>query len=208
VLQCLLTFASAILVLLLLAAAALLWIRGYWAQDLAQVCYTWCPQPNACKLRWFSLRSANGRFEFAVVRNDFPDLLRYSRMYEPGWIERYREENQPGFSWHHNSTPLIPGHRYATVGDGGFGFGHRHQDHPGAERHDEYWTLSVPAWFLILITALAPSVWLRRRLRQRYRATYNLCLTCGYDLRASTDRCPECGTAVTMNGLKAKGTVA
>jgi hypothetical protein len=59
--------------------------------------------------------------------------------------------------------------------------------------------VGVPLWFVTLVTGLVPSlaVWrsLRRR-RARRRRQSGFCERCGYDLRASPERCPECATVV------------
>jgi hypothetical protein len=55
----------------------------------------------------------------------------------------------------------------------------------------------APQWTLIVLTGLPPMAWIiynRRYLRGRWRAVRGLCEMCGYDLRATPDRCPECGT--------------
>ena len=57
------------------------------------------------------------------------------------------------------------------------------------------WSHAVPLWTPVLIFAAASwqgSLPIRRR---RKRQKFGLCLECGYDLRGSEDRCPECGTA-------------
>jgi hypothetical protein len=60
------------------------------------------------------------------------------------------------------------------------------------------WTVRLPHWALLLITGapplLAAGVIPRALRRRRWRR--GLCGVCGYDLRATGDRCPECGTPV------------
>ncbi len=51
----------------------------------------------------------------------------------------------------------------------------------------------LPLWLPVLMFAIAPAWPLSSRYRRRKRKKLGLCLKCGYDLRESKDRCPECG---------------
>lgn len=53
--------------------------------------------------------------------------------------------------------------------------------------------VKISYWALVLLTALLPIRAGLAKLRRRRRAASGLCSACGYDLRASPDRCPECG---------------
>jgi hypothetical protein len=60
--------------------------------------------------------------------------------------------------------------------------------------------IAVSHWALAGCAAL-PGVWSLRHLRRsNRRRARGLCPNCGYDLRASRDRCPECGDAVVGAG--------
>ena len=60
------------------------------------------------------------------------------------------------------------------------------------------WNFAVPFWMIATLTLIIPALrgetW-RRDRRRRRRQSRGLCPSCGYDLRASPQRCPECGTA-------------
>ncbi len=71
--------------------------------------------------------------------------------------------------------------------------GHDVPRHPVA-----YVSLIIPFWLPVVVFLIGPLLTfvpaLVVRLRRRRRRKRGLCLTCGYDLRATPDRCPECGT--------------
>jgi hypothetical protein len=59
-------------------------------------------------------------------------------------------------------------------------------------------SLGLYAWQAMILTGALPAVQLylwRRHMRERPKQ--GLCQKCGYDLRATPDRCPECGTVVS-----------
>jgi hypothetical protein len=65
--------------------------------------------------------------------------------------------------------------------------------------HSRWETFEVPIWQImvppLLVSALAGTLWRRQSIRAR-RIQAALCINCGYDLRATPERCPECGTVI------------
>jgi hypothetical protein len=58
----------------------------------------------------------------------------------------------------------------------------------------------VPAAYPLALAAVLPALWAARRARGRRRAAAGHCLACGYDLRATPDRCQECGAVGLRKG--------
>jgi hypothetical protein len=52
----------------------------------------------------------------------------------------------------------------------------------------------VPLWTIMLTATVLPAITFGSRIRTRLRSSSGVCARCGYDLRATPDRCPECGT--------------
>ena len=58
-----------------------------------------------------------------------------------------------------------------------------------------YWNIIVPLWPLVVFFAILPARVCMRAYAMRQRSGH--CNTCGYNLCATPDRCPECGTPVS-----------
>jgi hypothetical protein len=69
---------------------------------------------------------------------------------------------------------------------------------------------AVPVFVpIIMLSALPPLLWARKQLahfvqwaKGNRRSRLGLCPSCNYDLRATPDRCPECGTIPAKAGLR------
>jgi hypothetical protein len=61
-------------------------------------------------------------------------------------------------------------------------------------------TVLVPYWIPAMVTAVLPARAAAKLAVRRRRRRLNRCTRCGYDLRASEGRCPECGTEIKTGG--------
>jgi hypothetical protein len=65
--------------------------------------------------------------------------------------------------------------------------------------------IRISCWLVAALSVPLPlaRIQVRRRLRERERC--GLCRACGYDLRATPDRCPECGAVPLTNAVRTSG---
>src|SRR5687767_11063297 len=89
--------------------------------------------------------------------------------------------------------------RYASAWRSHWGFAFYRQKLTTNPYGANMWRVLLPHWFLVAGFASFPAGLLIVRRRSGRRAKAGCCPTCGYDLRASPERCPECGKPATMN---------
>jgi hypothetical protein len=194
-LRILLNVTTAVSLLLCLATAAF-WARGYWNVDELNA--------NWAGSHWaFRFGSTQGVLRFGVTRWDRP-------------------LSSSGFEW--EQWDIVPNPQFQRaihrrLADLHWGFGFQSilrlevkvgparvlsgseaiyaalQDPPTPVEMCELRAVCVPAWCLVGVTGLLPGRWLLGWRRAR-RKPQGLCEICGYDLRATPQRCPECGTSV------------
>jgi hypothetical protein len=70
------------------------------------------------------------------------------------------------------------------------------------ETMNQRW-VTIPIWAIAWLAAIAPAFALKRYVVRRRRRQRGECLDCGYDLRASPGRCPECGNAPMVTPARA-----
>jgi hypothetical protein len=100
---------------------------------------------------------------------------------------------QSGFEFHrgvHKWEKFYLDYRYS------YGGGDINSTHVRRESgQSRYWLLAIPYWPLVSLGLVLPaSLFAVRAMRAERRRARNLCQHCGYDLRATPDRCPECLT--------------
>ena len=163
--------------LLLCISTAVLWVRSYHVADA----FTWSRWEASAGYSGTGVLSEHGR----LLWND----MRLPRKGQP--------PDDLGLSWtREQPRPYLPS---ASAGPAweraGFRWSWLQDDVIGLRGRAG----SAPHWAAVSLSAVLPASWLVRRCRRARRGRAGLCASCGYDLRATPGRCPECGTAAAVN---------
>ncbi len=171
---------AAALSLLLTVAVCVLWVRSYWTADVAGFwSRTGVPISD-------TIWSSTG---YVSLRHWEPPANSKVQVLSRGWFygsQSSAADDNSRFLGQGDADRLVPVSYY------NFTWPTRGGPFDGVRER----VLLVPYWFLLAVTGTLPIVHFlsRRRRRRAARAAAGLCPACGYDLRATPDRCPECGT--------------
>lgn len=162
--------------LLMCVTTSALWVRSYWRVDQFQRLYV-APGFRHTSIR---ARSCKG----AILLDRIVEEPSDPSTPFLGLVSRPRDD-----------APSVPFENARHV-FAGFAWSHDVSLSPGrglwAASRATYTAVSIPHWAMTVAFA-ACGIWLlARRWRERRLAGH--CAVCGYDLRASPQRCPECGS--------------
>ena len=156
-----------------------MWMRSKWVSD--GLAYGWSTLAPPFKQKYWIVQSDNGVL-FARL-----DWLEYG---DQGY--GFPNNAPPTGGWEFGPWPQL---RYvfnnkSLAKDLGFDL-ELNNDTNVKKPTESMFAIGAPYWLLISLAAMPPFFALRARLR---RFGEGCCTRCGYDLRATPDRCPECGT--------------
>ena len=168
--------------LLLCLATAGLWVRSYW--KWGDVRYVWLANSDLISCGVFSNHGSAGVscFHYGAILDSTPN-----RGFTIVCGQSHAEDNAVAWS-------AFGGWYYV-------GFGYANAITTPRASH-KLVAVCFPHWLLLWLFAILPLKRFVRYRRQRNRLRMGLCLNCGYDLRATLDRCPECGTPVPTGMMK------
>jgi hypothetical protein len=168
--------------LLLCLAIIVVWIRSHWAGDALIFDVNLATSSQMQRIEGM-VESANGEIE---VFGDYgfappdPAAVSFDFRFEHGW---------PNNFWMLIFNPTLlhrAGFLFYSAPGSGF------VDHAPVTRSVQF-VFTFPTWIpMALLFALPIWRWIVPRFRGRKIPGF--CAACGYDLRATPDRCPECGT--------------
>ena len=175
-----------LLSLVLCVAAAVLWARSY-----GNRIHPMLDVPCQTVLYRVWMENGNGRFGLSLNRWTWETPAPPQRR-ELTWCE---SDPEPLRSWLFARRPRGDGVQvggmdliYRVV------YEHRHPT-PGRQRGSYvYGGFVVPHAYAAALFLVLPAARLRISMRRRRRRKMNRCARCGYDLRGTPQRCPECGT--------------
>lgn len=185
---------------LIFCAAAILWVRVFFGLDEVTLMHEQTMGTVVEQSEWRfegaeagATLAGGGGFYLRVFRTQmWPTVNRQEGIWTPprnGW---FLEFNEMEFKHGKRITDAI--RKEGGWAFAGFGFLHEQlADALGPKGTVE---IMLPYWFMMFATGTY-AAWAVRKTVLRRRARRNgLCSKCGYDLRASKDRCPECGTPI------------
>jgi hypothetical protein len=194
--------------LVLFVGTVILWARGYFARD-----GIWYSTDTGR----YSLHSYRGRIWFWSLsggRAASDSVWNTPAKLDRGIVwdstpDSYYDQFRGSRKWNLSSeqfTLAVPATGFSSADPGavdwralGFRYLRNRSWTPIAQLQQGYPTAQssavfIPHWAMVLTFGILPTAMLFRAARRRHRIRRGLCPVCGYDLRASPTRCPECGT--------------